>query len=121
MSLRIVLALAVISGITGDSNVTTTPQTDAANGAAHADSVLESAEKRLLSGEVGTTGVSCSLAGRQTQIQTDIIREKECEIWIYVLVAIINSFMNHYGSVQRTKALANVSFPHRLQQQDDNL
>lgn len=56
MSLRIVFALAVISGVTGNNNVTTTststPWADAADVPAHPDSVLESAEKTLLSGEI---------------------------------------------------------------------
>lgn len=58
MSLRIIFALAVISGVTGD-NVTTTPRTDAADGPARPDTVLESAEKMLLSGEVRTGSASC--------------------------------------------------------------
>lgn len=43
MSLRIVLALAVIGGVTGDNNATTAPQTGAADGLAPPDSVLVSA------------------------------------------------------------------------------
>lgn len=75
MSLRIIFALAVVSGVTGDNNVTTTPQTDAADGPPHPDRVLESAEKTLLSGEVRTGSLSCYFAGWGTQIQTDKIRK----------------------------------------------
>lgn len=62
MSLRIIFALAVISGVTGDNNVTTTPPTDAADGLAHPDSVLGGAEKTQLSGEV-RTGLASDSAG----------------------------------------------------------
>lgn len=72
MSLRIVFALAVISGVTGNNNVTvtttSTPRADAADVPAHPDSVLESAEKTLLSGEVRTSSASCHFAGWGTQI-----------------------------------------------------
>lgn len=65
MSLRILFALAVISGVTGNNDVTTTstPRVDAADGPAHPDSLLESAEKTLLSGEVRTSSASCYFAG----------------------------------------------------------
>lgn len=76
MSVRIVFALAVISGVTGNNNVTSTPQADAADGLAHPDSVLESAEKTLLSGEVRTSSARY-FAGWGTRIQTDKIRKKE--------------------------------------------
>lgn len=78
MSVRIVFALAVISGVTGNNNVTSTstPQADAADGPAHPDSVLESAEKTLLSGEVRTSSARY-FAGWGTRIQTDKIRKKE--------------------------------------------
>lgn len=85
MSLRIIFALAVIGGVTGDSNVTTTtPQTDAADWPAPPDSVLESAAKTLLSGEVRTGSVSWSFAGWGTKIQPDKSRKKKSvsEIWI---------------------------------------
>lgn len=52
MSLRIIFALVVISGVTGDNNVTTTTPTDAADRLSHADSLLGSEEKTHLSGEV---------------------------------------------------------------------
>lgn len=65
MSLRIVLALAVISGVTGDNNATTAPQTGAADGLAPLDGVLESAEKTQPPGEV-RTGL---------EVQTDNIRK----------------------------------------------
>lgn len=93
MSLRIIFALAVISLVTGDNNVTTTPQTDAADGPAHPDRVLESAETTLLSGEVRTSLVSCYFAGWGTQIEPDKFRKKksDSEIWIHVFAAIIIS------------------------------
>lgn len=52
MSLRIIFALVVISGVTGDNNVTTTTPTEAADGLSHPDSLLGSEEKTHLSGEV---------------------------------------------------------------------
>lgn len=96
MSLRIIVALAVICGVTGDNNGTTTPQTGAADGPAHPDSGLESAEKTLLSGEVRTGSVSGYFAGWGTQIQTDRIRKEKSvsEIWIHGFVAIILSVVN---------------------------
>ncbi|XP_011606666.1 latexin [Takifugu rubripes] len=51
MSLRIIFALVVISGVTGDNNVTTTTPTDAADGPSQPDSLLGSAEKTHVSGE----------------------------------------------------------------------
>lgn len=52
MSLRIIFALVVISTVTGDNNVTTSTPTDEAERLSHPDSLLGSAEKTHLSGEV---------------------------------------------------------------------
>lgn len=97
MSVRIIFVLAVISGVTGNNNVTTTttstPQTDAADGPAHPDGVLESAEKTLLSGKVRTSSARCCFAGWGTQIQTEKIRKKVFLKWGSVFVAIIISVL----------------------------
>lgn len=52
MSLRIIFALVMISGVTGDNNVTTTTPTDAADRPSPADSLLGSEERTPLPGEV---------------------------------------------------------------------
>lgn len=92
MSLRIVFALAVIGGVTGDSNVTTTPGTDGL--ARPDDHPVGRAEKTQLSGEVRTCLGGCYFTGwwrgghknRRTELEKN---KSVSEIWTYVFVVIV--------------------------------
>lgn len=90
MSLRIVLALAVISGVTGDNNATTAPQTGAADGLAPLDGVLESAEKTQPPGEV------------RTGLEVQTTSEKGAwfkKTWIFVAIVISDLYKSSSKSV----------------------
>lgn len=52
MSLRIIFALVVIGGVTGDNNVTTTTPTNVTDRLSYPDSLLGSEDKTHLFGEV---------------------------------------------------------------------
>lgn len=106
MSLRIILALAVISGVSGDNNATTAPQTDAADGLAPPYSILESAEKTQPPGEV-RAGLEGESAGCRTRMQTTLEKRRLVQKKLGSLLQLLFLIC--------TKARVNLWFPHRLQ------
>lgn len=80
-SLRFIFALAVIGGVSTDDNVTTAaPLTDATDGLAPHNCLLESAEKTQHSGEV-RSGLGRDYWADWENTNTDKTGEEEVRFW----------------------------------------